>query len=183
MLSFYRTSSVVVSPSDAVGDLEKGGVGSDFRISFKPITLSPGPRDGKTGRRTSQHVVIAPSPVKERRRVQRIGQNASCWVRFRLWFNTYRYVLFSVQSMMPDDIIIRKFFTFIVLLNIAGLIVAIMDVWPYPRNYADALVLGNLLTAILVRNELFGRLFYLLVNKLFAKVRGIFTSLHGSHAF
>ncbi len=84
---------------------------------------------------------------------------------------------------MPDDIIIRKFFTFIVLLNIAGLIVAIMDVWPYPRNYADALVLGNLLTAILVRNELFGRLFYLLVNKLFAKVRGIFTSLHGSHAF
>lgn len=152
VLSFYRTSSVVVSPLDAVGDLEKWGVDSDFRISYKPVTHSPGSRDGKTGRKTSQHVVIAPSPVKERRRVQRIGRNASRWVRFRLWYNTY-----------------RKLFTFIVLLNLAGLVVAIMDVWPYPRNYTDAMVLGNLLTAILVRNELFGRVVYLSVNKLFAR--------------
>jgi hypothetical protein len=78
---------------------------------------------------------------------------------------------------------VRKLFTFIVLLNIVGLTLAIMDVWPYPRNYSDALALGNLLTAILVRNELFGRFLYLLVNKLFAKVRGILTLLHGSHAF
>jgi hypothetical protein len=85
--------------------------------------------------------------------------------------------------MLDADIILRKFFTFIVLLNIAGLTLAIMDVWPYPRNYTDALALGNLLTAILVRNELFGRFLYLLVNRLFAKVRGILTSLHGSHAF
>ncbi|KAI0282819.1 hypothetical protein BGY98DRAFT_953714 [Russula aff. rugulosa BPL654] len=150
VLSFYRTSSVIVSPSDAVGDLEKG-VGLDFRISYKPVTLSPGSRDGKTGR-TSQHVVIAPSPVKERRGLRRIGQNASRWVRFRLWYNTY-----------------RKLFTFIVLLNLIGLVVAIVDVWPYPRNYTDALILGNLLTAILVRNELFGRFVYLFVNKLFAR--------------
>jgi hypothetical protein len=93
VLSFYRTSSVVVSQSEAVGDVEKGGVGQDFRISFKSVALSPGPRDGKTGRRTSQHVIIAPSPVKERRRVQSIEGNASCWLWFRLWFNTYRYVL------------------------------------------------------------------------------------------
>jgi hypothetical protein len=78
---------------------------------------------------------------------------------------------------------VRKLFTFIVLLNIVGLTLAIMDVWPYPRNYSDALALGNLLTAILVRNELFGRFLYLLVNKLFARVRGILTLLHGSHAF
>jgi hypothetical protein len=86
--------------------------------------------------------------------------------------------------MMPGDlIIIRKLFTFIVLLNLAGLVVAIMDVWPYPRNYTDAMILGNLLTAILVRNELFGRFAYLLVNKLFARVSGKLTLLHGSHAF
>jgi hypothetical protein len=85
--------------------------------------------------------------------------------------------------MMPKIIIIRKLFTFIVLLNLAGLVVAIMDVWPYPRNYTDAMVLGNILTAILVRNELFGRFAYLLVNKLFARVSGKLTLLHGSHAF
>ena len=58
-----------------------------------------------------------------------------------------------------------------------------MDVWPYPRNYTDAMVLGNLLTAILVRNELFGRFVYLLVNKLFARVSGKLSLLRGSHAF
>lgn len=87
-----------------------------------------------------------------------------------------------MHLVIPDDII-RKLFTFIVLLNLAGLVVAIKDVWPYPRNYTDALVLGNLLAAVLVRNELFGRFLYLLVNKLFARVSGNLTLLHGSHAF
>jgi hypothetical protein len=182
VLSFYRTSSVVVSP-DTVGDLEKAGV-SDFSISYKSVALSPSSWDGKTGKRKSQHVVIAPSPVKERGRVQPIGGNASWWLRFRLWFNTYRYVLLNTRCIILDaDVIIRKFFTFIVLLNIAGLTLAIMDEWPYPRQYTDALALGNLLTAILIRNELFGRFLYLSVNKLFAKVRGTLTILHESDTF
>ena len=42
--------------------------------------------------------------------------------------------------------------------------------WPYSQQHAGAFVLGNLLIAILVRNELFGRLLYLIVNTLFAKV-------------
>lgn len=67
-------------------------------------------------------------------------------------------------------IIIRKFFTFIVSLNIVGLILAILGTWQYPRKYTGALVLGNLVAAILARNELFGRLLYLLTNMLFAKV-------------
>jgi hypothetical protein len=46
-----------------------------------------------------------------------------------------------------------------------------MDAWNYPRRYMAALVLGYLLIAVLVLNELFGRFLYLLVNKLFAKVR------------
>lgn len=63
-----------------------------------------------------------------------------------------------------------KFFTFVISLNVTGLILAIAGVWSYPRRYTGALVLGNLLTAILMRNELFGRFLYLLVNTLFAKV-------------
>lgn len=43
-------------------------------------------------------------------------------------------------------------------------------VWHYPRKYTGALILGNLLAAILMRNELFGRLLYLIVNTCFAKV-------------
>ena len=45
-----------------------------------------------------------------------------------------------------------------------------MRSWARGWKYTDALVLGNLGTAILGRNELFGRLLYLLTNMLFAKV-------------
>ena len=56
-------------------------------------------------------------------------------------------------------------------LNVIGLFLTISGVWTYPENYTGAFVLGNLLTAILMRNELFGRFLYLFVNTLFAKVR------------
>ena len=80
-----------------------------------------------------------------------------------------------------------KFFTFVVTMNGIGLLLAILDgthrtpppypltesplpVWHYPRKYTGALVLGNLFTAVMMRNELFGRLLYLIVNTCFAKV-------------
>jgi len=56
-------------------------------------------------------------------------------------------------------------------LNVIGLVLAAANVWTYPRHYTGAFVLGNLQAAILVRNELFGRLLYLIVNTLFAKVK------------
>jgi hypothetical protein len=55
--------------------------------------------------------------------------------------------------------------------NLTALILAIAGVWDYPRRYTGAMVLGNLYTAILIRNELFGRFLYLVVNTCFAKVR------------
>ncbi|KAJ7647651.1 hypothetical protein FB45DRAFT_1101513 [Roridomyces roridus] len=73
-------------------------------------------------------------------------------VSFRLWFNTY-----------------RKLFAFVLTFNVVGLILAITGTWQYPRVYTGAFVLGNLQVAVLVRNEFFGRLLYLLVNTLFAK--------------
>jgi len=55
-------------------------------------------------------------------------------------------------------------------LNLTGITLAILNTWTYPRRYTGAFVLGNLLVAIPIRNELFGRFLYLLVNTLFAKV-------------
>ena len=80
--------------------------------------------------------------------------------------------------MQDADVVIRRFFTIIVTLNLVGLILAIKDEWQYPWGYSSPLCLGNLLAAILVRNELFGRILYLLVNKLFAKVRRRITRDH-----
>lgn len=91
------------------------------------------------------------------------------WQRFQLWFNTYRYRYHHhciCRKLTPTS----KFFTFVVILNFIGIVLASLNVWQYPRKYTGALVLGNLLTAILMRNELFGRFLYLIVNTCFAKV-------------
>ena len=41
--------------------------------------------------------------------------------------------------------------------------------WPYALKYPGALVVGNLNFAVLMRNEVFGRLLYMFVNTFFAK--------------
>lgn len=51
-----------------------------------------------------------------------------------------------------------------------GLGLAASGHWPYGAKYSGAIVVANFNTAILMRNEVFGRLLYLLVNTLFAKV-------------
>ncbi|KAF8526068.1 hypothetical protein BU17DRAFT_74410 [Hysterangium stoloniferum] len=86
---------------------------------------------------------LAPKPPKRK---------VSKWILWKLWFNTY-----------------RKFFTFVMTLNLTGVVLAATGHFPYARKYTGALVLGNLYFAILMRNELFGRFLYLIVNTLFAK--------------
>jgi hypothetical protein len=68
----------------------------------------------------------------------------SRWILLDLWFNTY-----------------RKFFTFVTLLNLTGIIMASLNRFQYAEDHLGALVLGNLLCAILFRNELFMRFLYL----------------------
>jgi len=51
-----------------------------------------------------------------------------------------------------------------------GLGLAASGHWPYGAKYSGAIVVANFNVAILMRNEVFGRLLYLLVNTLFAKV-------------
>lgn len=53
--------------------------------------------------------------------------------------------------------------------NFIALGFAAAGLWPYARQYPGALVVGNLNFAVLMRNEIFGRLLYLFVNTLFAK--------------
>jgi len=80
------------------------------------------------------------------------GRHFSPWVRWIIWYNTY-----------------RKLFTFCFSINMIGLGFAASGRWTYPLRRPAALVLGNLLTAILMRNEVFGRCLYWTVNTLFAK--------------
>jgi hypothetical protein len=72
-------------------------------------------------------------------------KQVSRWILFVLWFNTY-----------------RKFFVLIVALNLTGIVMTALGWWHYAEDHLGALVLGNLLCAILMRNELFLRFLYLL---------------------
>jgi hypothetical protein len=65
----------------------------------------------------------------------------------------------------------RKFFTLVIILNGVGIILAAVGKFEYATNHSGALVLGNLLCAVMMRNELFLRFLYLIANALFAKVR------------
>jgi len=49
--------------------------------------------------------------------------------------------------------------------------------FPYAIKYNGAMALGNLSFAILMRNEVFGRILYLFVNTFFAKVRRMLEAL------
>ncbi|KAM0270627.1 hypothetical protein ACHAQH_009370 [Verticillium albo-atrum] len=86
-----------------------------------------------------------PEPAVQTITPARPREKISRWVLFRLWFSTY-----------------RKFFTVIVLLNSTGITLAALGHFPYAENHLGALVLGNLLFAVLMRNELFLRFLYLI---------------------
>ncbi|KAL6705995.1 hypothetical protein ACN47E_006097 [Coniothyrium glycines] len=92
-----------------------------------------------TGRATDanklQTVVKKSTPIKPK---------ISRWILFDLWFNTY-----------------RKLFAIVTLLNLTGIIMAALSRFSYAENHLGALVLGNLLFAVLMRNELFIRFLYI----------------------
>ena len=54
-----------------------------------------------------------------------------------------------------------------------GLVLAASGHFPYGVKYSGTIVVANFNFAILMRNEVFGRLLYLFVNTCFAKVSGL----------
>ena len=104
------------------------------------------------------------------------AKKVSKWILWTLWFNTYRSVSVMSTSRLAVFLILlpvrlaRKLFTFVVTLNMVGLVLAASGHFPYALRWTSAMALGNLNFAILMRNELFGRFLYLFVNTCFAKV-------------
>jgi len=84
--------------------------------------------------------------------VKKPKKKVSKWILWQLWYNTY-----------------RKLFTITFTLNMVGIGLAASGHFPYAIQFPGAMILGNLGFAILMRNEVFGRLLYLFVNTLFAK--------------
>lgn len=103
--------------------------------SVPELSLSQSTRSPQDHELTEVHAIVQKLPPPK----PRIGR----WIRFTLWFNTY-----------------RKFFTLVTLLNLTGIILADRKRFKYAENHMGALVLGNLLCAILFRNELFMRFLY-----------------------
>jgi hypothetical protein len=107
-------------------------------LSLKWPIASPAARRGSINAAALKTTIAPPKPAPSKKpKVPR-------WVLIDLWFNTY-----------------RKFFTFITLLNLVGIIMTALGRFSYGENHLGALVLGNLLAAVLFRNELWMRFLYM----------------------
>jgi hypothetical protein len=126
-----------ITPSSSVPVLSLSAV------SLPPPAVPPPPPTA--GRKPERVTQDAGSDTKQQQPEIRPKTELKCskWNLFRLWFNTY-----------------RKFWTFVTLLNLAGIIMTALGRFPYAENHLGAMVLGNLLCAILMRNELFLRFLY-----------------------
>lgn len=129
--------------SPAYSDAEKGILDS------LPVQMSYFPMDKKDAGALTAKTKQAPAPILKTTKAKK---RVSKWILWKLFFNTY-----------------RKFFTFVFSLNMIGIGLAISGHFPYAVNNSGAMVLGNLNFAILMRNEAFGRILYLIVNTCFAK--------------
>ncbi|RPD53448.1 hypothetical protein L226DRAFT_516932 [Lentinus tigrinus ALCF2SS1-7] len=148
-----------MSKPEFVDDPEKGTLDTLTPLPVLPVSSKAVIQDAavglaaQSGKKESQvELALATYAKKDHASASKPKRRVSKWVRFQLWFNTY-----------------RKFFIFVVTFNGVGLLLASLNIWTYPRRYTGAFVLGNLIFAILMRNELFGRVLYLIVNKCFAK--------------
>jgi hypothetical protein len=102
------------------------------------------------------------------------GPVATRWVKFLLFFNTYRYVNCESFNTTILTLVLdcRKFFTVVVTFNGVCIVLAALGRFPYAENNNGAFILGNLLMAVMMRNELFLRGVFWVVNTCLAKVRG-----------
>ncbi|KAL1654096.1 hypothetical protein SLS61_003502 [Didymella pomorum] len=114
---------------------------SPVHEGITPCTSVPELALPKASKSEVSHVEVVEEPKKP----TPVKPKISRWILFELWFNVY-----------------RRFFTFVVIFNLIGIILAATGHFRYAENHLGALVLGNLLMAILMRNELFVRFLYLI---------------------
>jgi hypothetical protein len=127
-----------------IENIQLSGMSSPVHNGITPFASTPElSLPFPQGRRASQPV-NAKELKAAVKKVVPVKPKISRWVLFDLWFNTY-----------------RKLFTLVVSLNLVGIIMAALGRFTYAEDHLGALVLGNLLSAVLFRNELWMRFLYL----------------------
>jgi hypothetical protein len=145
----YDSTVNLVAPPPFVYVSTKGlsGSASDITSPVSPVHEGITPFSSVPELSLSWPVGFKPADASKLKAVEKpkpIKPKISRWILFELWFNVY-----------------RRFFTVVVSLNITGIVMAALGRFPYAENHLGALVLGNLLCAILMRNELFLRFLYI----------------------
>ncbi|KAF6764854.1 hypothetical protein DFP72DRAFT_985959 [Ephemerocybe angulata] len=130
-------------------DPEKGEVDVAHQAIVTPDLNETAISNDQNKNAPSQEVTVAIPAVKPPPKPTR---KVSRWIRWRLWLNMY-----------------RRFFVLSFGLNMIGLILAASGHWPYAVTYTGAIVVANFNVAILMRNEVFGRFLYWIINTCFAK--------------
>ena len=166
-------SQAPLDPEKGLLDSQAVSYNGDVKAPLSTVEISPAfplsKEKDPAVTTTTKEVIVATKPSKPPPKPKK---KVPLWIVWTLWFNTYRYIV-SIASKADRYLallFIRKFFTFCFGFNMIGLTLAASGHFPYGVTYSGAIVVANFNMAILMRNEVFGRLLYLLVNTLFAKV-------------
>lgn len=102
------------------------------------------------------------------------ARKVGAWLELQYFMTPYRrsQPLNSYPEVLTNNVLdTGKFFIFVVTLNFVGIILTATGHFAYAKDHSGALLLGNLLMAVMMRNELFIRILYLFTNTFLAKVR------------
>ncbi|KAH9946290.1 uncharacterized protein BXZ73DRAFT_95794 [Epithele typhae] len=149
-----------VGAAPAYDDAEKGTLEqvAVFPVDKKPVSYpAEKKQDPFISEKKDVAVFTAPATKQDpygQHKATGKKHKVSKVITFKLWYNTY-----------------RKLFTIAFSVNMIMFGFAVSGHWPYAVKYAGAFAVGNFNFSILMRNEIFGRILYLIVNTLFAKAR------------
>ena len=167
-------SQAPLDPEKGLLDSQAVSYNGDVKAPLSTVEISPAfplsKEKDPAVTTTTKEVIVATKPSKPPPKPKK---KVPLWIVWTRWFNTYRYIVsFATKTDRYSSalLFIRKFFTFCFGFNMIGLTLAASGHFPYGVTYSGAIVVANFNMAILMRNEVFGRLLYLLVNTLFAKV-------------
>ncbi|KAL7283221.1 hypothetical protein ACG7TL_002648 [Trametes sanguinea] len=126
-----------------------------YPVEKKPLTFPSDEKKDLFPNEKKDAAALQPPQVKRDPYALQKGapkKKVSKWIIVKLWYNTY-----------------RKLFTIAFSINMIMFGFAVSGHWPYAVKFAGAFAVANFNVSILVRNEIFGRILYLIVNTLFAK--------------
>ncbi|EFP82906.2 uncharacterized protein PGTG_09874 [Puccinia graminis f. sp. tritici CRL 75-36-700-3] len=164
-----ETSHTLIRGTSAIdqGNADPAGV--------NPRAESLHQAEGQAWNEDAETVIVCMPTEQNSKLEEYAAPKINRWITILTWFTPY-----------------RQLFVLTFLINVIGVVLALAKIWPWPKNQAAPLVVGNLLIAIAIRSEWVLRFLYWVTVKTFrpkifplwlrVKIVGILYHIGGVHS-